>query len=159
MARHDFEEILDNVKTIISDNLSTKLTAITTDKGDSIVLPTLNSEAFFIQTLDERIANFDPFLVYGISNIENESVSNGGHTSQKIFIECTMVLADNGRSDINRIMFRYARALKEIFEENWQILDSSTRINVTQSNVVGFENLDSSATYKASGVELEINLA
>ena len=157
MARHDFEEILDSVKTIMVDNFNTKLSAITTDKGDSIVLPTVSNSAYFLQSLDESIANFDPFVAYGMEDIE--SVSLGPHTAEKMFISVVVVLADNGRNDINRIMFRYSRALKEIFEENWQIHESSTKINVNRSTVVPFESLDSSATYKAIGIEIEVNLA
>ena len=56
-------------------------------------------------------------------------------------------------------MYRYSRALKEIFQENWQIKESSTRINVRRSTVVPFKALDSSATYKAIGIEIEVNLA
>ncbi len=157
MAKHDFEEILDSVKAIMVNNFNTKLTAITTEKGDSIVLPEVVAEAYFLQTLDERAANFDPFIVYGIEDIE--TVSIGPQSSEKIFISVVILLTDNGRNDINRIMYRYSRALKEIFEENWQIRNSSSKINVSRSTVVPFEALDSSATYKAVGIEIEINLA
>lgn len=157
MARHDFEDILNSVKQIMVDNFNTKLTAITAEKGDSIVLPAVASNAYFLQSLDERAANFDPFIVYGIENIE--TVSIGPQSSEKIFISSVILLSDNGRDDINLVMFRYSRALKEIFEENWQIHNSSSKINVNRSTVVPFEALDSSATYKAIGIEIEINLA
>ena len=153
----DFEQLLDSVQSILSSKLSAKLTAITAEKGDSIVLPPVKSEAYFLQSLDEAAVNFDPFIAYGIENIE--SVSLGSHTAEKIFISVVIVLSDNGRKDINRIMFRYSRALKEIFEENWQIHNSSSKINVSRSTVVPFSALDSSATYKAIGIELELNLS
>lgn len=156
-VRHDFEEILGNVKQIIVDNFNTKLLAISADKGDGIVLPPINDNAYFLQSLDEAVANFDPFIAYGISNIE--TVSLGHQSAEKIFIEVVIVLADNGINDINRIMFRYSRALKEIFEENWQNRDSSTKLFVNRSTVVPFQALDSSAIYKAIGIEIEVNLA
>ena len=56
-------------------------------------------------------------------------------------------------------MFRYLRALKEIFEENWQIDNSSPKIVINRSTVVPFESLDSSAIYKAAGIEIEVNLS
>lgn len=155
--RHDFEQILDEVKAIMIANFNTKLTQITTDKGDSIVLPPVDTDAYFLQSLDEEAVNFDPFVAYGIEDIESNS--NGHLTSEKIFITVAVVLVDNGRNDINRIMFRYSRALKEIFEENWQNHNTSTKINVNRSTVVPFQALDSSATYKAIGIEIEVNLA
>lgn len=156
-VRHDFEEILESVKTLIVNKFNTKLLAIEADKNDGITLPPVNANAYFLQSLDESIANFDPFIAYGVSNID--AVSLGPQSSEKIFIEVVIILADNGRNDINKIMFRYSRALKEIFEENWQIHDSSTKINVNRSTVVPYEALDSSATYKAIGIEIEVNLA
>ena len=156
MAIHDFESIIDSVKLIIVNNFNTKLTAITAEKGDSIVLPPVFASAYFLQSLDESAANFDPFIVYGIEDIKSESI--GPKTSEDIFISVVIVLADNGKNDINRIMFRYSRALKEIFEENWQIHDSSTKININRSTVVPFESLDSSASYKAIGIEIKINV-
>lgn len=157
MARHDFEEILESVKQIIVDNFNPKLISITTEKGDSIVLPPVQDNAYFMQSMDDRAANHDPIMVYGIENIE--TVSIGPQSSEKIFISAVVLLTDNGRDDINLIMFRYSRALKEIFEENWYIHNSSSKINVNRSTVVPFESLDSTATYKAIGVEIEINLA
>jgi len=157
MARHDFEEILESVKQIMVNNFNAKLTSITTEKGDSIVLPSVDANAYFLQSMDEREASFDPIIVYGIENIETDS--KGPFSSEKIFISAVILLSDNGRNDINLIMFRYSRAFKEIFEEKWQIHNSSSKINVSRSTVVPFEALDSSATYKAIGIEIEINLA
>lgn len=157
MAKHDFEELLESVKQIMVDNFNTKLLSITAEKGDSLLLPPVTGSAYFLQSMDERASNFDPFILYGIENIE--TVSIGPQSSEKIFISTVILLADNGRAEINKIMFRYSRAFKEIFEENWQIHNSSSKINVSRSTVVPFEALDSAATYKAIGIEIEINLA
>jgi len=157
MAKQDFEDILDSVKAIMVAKLTAKLTQIDTAKNDGITLVPVSEKAYFLQSLDEEVANFDPFIAYGIADIESTSV--GPKVAEKIFISIVIVLADNGVNDINRKMFRYSRALKEIFQENWQIHDSSSKINVTRSTVVPFESLDSSAQYKAIGIELEVNLA
>lgn len=157
MAKTDFEDILAGVKTIMVDDLNAKTAAITAEKGDGIVIPDVESNAYFMQSMNDRAANFDPIIVYGIEDIEN--TSNGPQNAEKIFISAVVLLTDNGRENINEIMFRYSRALKEIFEDNWQKLKSSDRIVVNRSTVVPFTALDSSATYKAVGIEIEINLA
>ena len=157
MAKIDFESILESVKQIMVNNLNTKLLSIATEKGDSITLPPVVANAYFMQSMDEEAANFDPFIVYGIEDIQTTSI--GPQSSEQIFISTVVLLSDNGRNNINTIMFRYSRALKEIFEENWQIDESSSKININRSTVVPFEALDSSATYKAIGIEIEINLA
>lgn len=154
---NDFETILDSVKIIMIDNLNNKLSEIEAEKDDDISLPEISASAYFLQSLDESAANFDPFIAYGIEDIETTSI--GPHSAEKLFISSVIVLTDNGRDEINRIMFRYSRALKEIFEENWQLIDSSTKININRSTVVPFKALDSSATYKAIGIEIEITIA
>lgn len=150
---HDFEEILAEVKTVITGNLSAKLLAIATEKGDSIVLPPVDANAYAMQSMDQFVMNYDPFIVYGVSNIE--TIPNGPMNSEKIQMEIIIVLADNGRSNINQIMFRYLRSLKEIFQENWQLHNTSSKININSSTVVPLESLDSSAQYKAVGIEIE----
>ena len=156
MSKHDFEEILESVKQIIVDNFNTKLTALTVEKGDSIVLPPVETNAYFMQSMNDRAANYDPIVVYGIENIETNNL--GPVSAEKIFISAVILLTDNGRDNINEIMFRYSRAFKEIFEENWYISNSSSKIKVNRSTVVPFQTLDSTATYKAIGIEIEINL-
>lgn len=157
MAKFDFESILESVKQIMLDNFNNKLASITAEKGDGLVLPEVVPNAYFLQSLDESIVNFSPFIAYGIVDIETTSL---GHTSaEKIIISALIILDDNGRDNINKVMFRYSRAFKEIFEENWQIVASSTRINVTRTTAVPFESNDSSITYKATGIELEITLS
>jgi len=156
-ADSDFETILEDVKQIIVDNFNTKLLTIATEKGDSITLPPVDNAAYFLQSMNDDATNFDPIIVYGIEDIQ--TVSSGPNSAENIFISVVILLADNGLNDINKIMFRYSRALKEIFQENWQIDNSSTKINLTRKTVVPFVALDSSATYKAIGVEIEVNLA
>lgn len=157
LMSRDFESILDSVKTILVDNFNTKLTEISTEKNDNITLPPIDSNAYFLQSLDESIANFDPFIAYGIEDIETTSI--GPRSADRLLISIVIVLADNGRDNINRIMFRYSKALKQIFEDNWQLVESSTKINISSSTVVPFRSLDSSATYKAVGIEIETTIA
>jgi len=156
MAKHDFEDVLAEIKSIVSSNFNTKLSALETEKGDGITLPTVDSNAYFMQSMNDDAANFDPFIVYGIEDIQTDSI--GYQSSEKIFVSVVILLSDNGRDAINEIMFRYSRALKEIFEENWQLNKFGIKINVTRSTVVPFVALDSSASYKAVGIEIEINL-
>lgn len=156
-ATHDFEEILDKILSILKESFNDKLSEIETDKGDGLSLPTVDPNAYFLQSMNDDAANYDPIIFYGLENVETEN--QGPHTSEKLFISVVILLSDNGRGDINKIMFRYSKALKEVFEENWQIAQSSARINVNRSTVVPFESLNGAETFKAVGVELEVNLA
>lgn len=157
MAKIDIELLLDQVKSVMKDNLNTKLTEVSNDKDDGIELAILKDGAYFLQTLDDGIANYDPYIAYGVTDIQ--TVSIGPQSADKIFVSIVLVLADNGVTDLIKRLFRYQRALKEIFEENWQFHNTSSKINVNSSTVVPLESLDSSAQYKAIGIDIELNLA
>lgn len=152
----DFEDVIDGIKSIMVAHLNNKLDQISTEKGDSIPLPHIVDSGYYLQSNNDEIINADPFIAYGISDVENES--QGPHSIEKLMIHIHVIISERGRSDINRVMFRYSRALKEIFEEHWQMLSPSCRIYVSRLNVVPFESLDGSEQYKAIGIELNITI-
>lgn len=156
MARIDFEDILDNVKTVLTNNLNTKIVSINSEKDDGIDVPSIDNNAYYLQSLDYEIMNHDPCIVYGIEEIETDEKSYG-HTLEKLFISIVVLLSDNGRKEISRIMFRYSRALKEIFEENFRNINSNNYL-IDRLTPVPFENLDGSQTYKAIGIIIETDL-
>jgi hypothetical protein len=159
MARFDFEDILDDIKTVLVANLNTKIGLLNTEKNDGISIPTIKDQAFFMQSLDDSAANFDPFIIYGVEDIEVIEPIHVGRTAERIFISVIIVLTDNGRLNINNILFRYSRILKEIFETNFQNKNISNRIKVNRLSPVPFKALDGSETFKAIGVMLETVLA
>ncbi len=157
MAVYDFENVLDDVKSILSSNLNTKIAEINAEKNDGITMPTINNNAYFFQTLDERVTNFDPFLVYSIDTLEGEN--DYGRSQMNILINNILIIADNGKDSINRILFRYLRALNEIWKENFQSTSFSNRYKISSFTPVPFESLDTSTKYKGIGVIIETNMA
>lgn len=156
MAKIDYETILTEIKSIISSNYNTKLTEIDAEKSD-FTLPTVDSNAYQLQSMNEKVLNYDPFILYGITSVETES--NGPQISERIRMELWIIKADQNENNINEMMFRYLRAFKEIFEENWQINNISTKINVNNATVLPLESLNSSESYKAVAIEIEVYLA
>lgn len=155
--RYDFESICAEVKAIMVANLNTRLAAISTEKGDSIALRTVNAEAYFFQTLDQEPAAFDPFVFYGISEIEGEGGAT--QTPMKLKIFCVVICADEGEDEFtsNR-MFRYQRALREIFEENFELPESQVKLVVSSLVPVEVKLLNSTQSHRAIGVELAADL-
>lgn len=157
MSKIDFETILDEVKTVMTANLNTRISAITAEKGSGVSLRTIDSAAYFLQTLDSRPAMFDPFVFYGISNIEGD----GGHsaTPMKLTMFCIIVCSDDGEDDQTaRRMFRYQRALREIFEENFELPESSVKLSVSSLVPVEVTLLNTTQSHRAIGVELVADL-
>jgi hypothetical protein len=151
------ETVAEQLKAILVADFNNKLTEISTEKGDSVELPSVDDEAYAFQTMDNKVINYDPFICYGVEDVEN--ISNQQSSAEDVTYSAVIVLGDNGRQDINRIMLRYSRALKEVFEANWQNYNTGTNIEVSRSTVIPLEALDSSATYKAVGVQLKVVLS
>lgn len=72
MAKYDAETLLTDLLSIVKSNLNTKLNEIQAEKaallGDqNFVVPLINDSAWF-DTLDEKTANFDPYVYYGLND-------------------------------------------------------------------------------------------
>lgn len=157
MSKIDFETILDEVKAVMTENLNARITAITAEKGAGVSLRAIDAQAYFLQTLDQRPAMFDPFVFYGISDIKGD----GGHsgTPMKITMFCIIICADNGEDDQTaRRMLRYQRALREIFEENFDLPESSVKLSVSSLVPVEVTLLNTTQSHRAIGVELVADL-
>ena len=118
MARYDVEDFLDNIKILLAAKLNAKLTSLDTLKTDALVLPQVNVNAYAFQGLNEKVMNFNPFIVYGVESIVTvEQLSGSG---VDVTASVVLVLSETGVAEIDRLMIRYSRALKEVIEENYQ---------------------------------------
>lgn len=156
---YDLEDLLDDVEQVLKDNFNTKLGQIDTEKNDSIVLaPVSSDEGYFLQTLDGRIANANPIIYYSVADIE--SVGKGPATGNIYQIEVVLMLRDAiDESNIGKRMFRYSRALKEVFEEQWATIGNGIRLKILSLVPIAFTELNTSQPYRAVGVRLEAGLA
>lgn len=156
MARYDLENYLVDVLAVMTTNLNTVIGAINTEKNDSITLKTVDANAYFLQTLDSAAANYDPYILYGIENIE--TVSMGPHSGHKVTVSVVIVLADFEDLNVTKRILRYGRALEQCFQENFQNNDQGLRIEVQSLVPVQFQALNSSYRYRAIGVLLTTDM-
>lgn len=157
MAKYDVESLLADVKTIISANFNSKIAAINLEKNDSIALDQLDAGAYFLQQLNGRMANYNPICLYGVENIE--SSSRGPLSSKKIEISVIIIAADSGEEvEIGARMFRYQRALEEIFQEKWNGGSHPVKFEIRSLVPIPFQDMNTSNSYRAIGLVLEGNL-
>lgn len=154
--RYDEESLFAEIEALLVSKLNTKLAAIDTEKDDGITTPTVKSQAYFLHTLNDACANFDPFIVMGENS--NGPVVSGPYTAEVMTIGITVIIADNGRNNLDKMLFRYRRALKEVFEENYQLVNNGNKMTVAGLTPVPLEAIDSSATYKAIGITVETSI-
>lgn len=113
---YDLESFRDDMKALLVDNLSSKISDINTEKGESIIeaIP----EANFYSDLNEKIINAKDFIHYGFLPFD-EGDSNGAAIGQPVsmFFMTLLTDPDGGEVGENKIL-RYTRAMFEIFAEN-----------------------------------------
>jgi len=158
MPKYDTEDFLDNVKAVLVANLNTKLTAIDAAKTqDTLSLPQVAAAAYAFQGLNEEVINFDPFIVYGVESIVTIPQLQG--SANDVTVSVVLALCENGKNEIDRLMLRYSRAMKEVIEENYQSVGKGMKMVVSEFMPISFKFLNSDDNYKAVGININATIA
>lgn len=151
IKKQDLEVILDSIQTLVNANFNTKLTSITTEKGDNLLLQPLDSRGFAILGLTETIMNYDPFIAILVENLENISIPGGSASKATFYV--VAVKEDNGVDvAIHKKMLRYQRAIQEIFIENFDDLGTGTKYEIAGLAPQRLQGLNTSKTFRGAGV-------
>lgn len=160
MARkYDIEDLFADLDAFLKANVNTQIQAIDTEKGALATgaLKTIDSAAFFAQSLNLATAAYDPFLAYGLIDQAEDSI--GPATADILPIQVVIVVADAGQDPlILKRMFRYQRALKEIFTANWDKVRPSIKIEIAPVLPVQMTDIDTSKKFRAVGVQIKTEL-
>jgi len=158
MANYDIETFFDQLETFLIANLNTKITAINAEKADSITLASVSSSAYFFLTLDEQVANYDPFIFYTIGGISSNGIGPG--TGKTYLVDVALIMTNDGvDSNSRKRTLRYHRAITELFEENYANIDKRVNIKVESLEPITFAAQNDSQFYRAVGVQLQVTLA
>lgn len=151
MARFDEENLLSNLETILKNNLNNKITAINTEKNDTITLAQINSDAYQMD-VEDKISNYDPYIIYMIT--EQTTDKRGPATAENIVINIALIVTDNG-SDLSIVkrMLRYRRCLKEVIEDNYRKISLDEMI-IESLPVLSFQKSGSSYSSKIVGINI-----
>lgn len=154
---YDLENLMSDVKAIMTTHLNNKINDLNSEKSDSVTLLTVDSDAYFLQELDSTTINYNPFVFYSCEEIEGSGF--GPNTPQEFLINCVLVLADQSAySDIPTRMFRYLRAFKEIFEENFSIKSNSNFISINQITPIPLTDLNQNQEFRATGIQIRTSI-
>lgn len=162
--KYDCESLLANIKSILVANLNTKIAAVEAEKiAQGFAATGLASidttNGYFEQNWSDKILNINPAIFFGVEDIKTEGIGPGTKKIYKIFIE--VILVDSGMDALakNRI-HRYARAIEDVLQENYDKLSSSSQIKIETVVPISFKvDLNSSEEIKVGGVSLTTVLA
>ena len=113
----DFETIFDDITTIFKSRIGPAVTAMNTEKGDSL-LPTFDStKDFFAFRLPSRdtLPNRKVFFVQGLENPITNSIETATANQFNIAIDVFVILTGDEKGD--RKILRYQRIIKGIIEK------------------------------------------
>lgn len=158
MASYDIESWLADLETFLKANLNTQIAALNTEKNDSLTLATIDTTGgYFFQTMNDRVANFDPILFYGVDKIEAGPI--GPATVEKYTIAVLIILADTGNDDVSgKRLLRYQRVLRDLFHSNFGQIGDNQYLKMNSLEPVAFTLANSGDAYHAVGVTLEVNI-
>lgn len=161
MAKFDIENLLDAVTTFLKANLNTKIAAINSEKNDSITLGAVNSGAYHFQYPQDRADANDPIIVVEEAEEPRIATSGGALVAVVHHVGVTVILADSGIDpNIVRKLFRYRRALTDLFQENWANVIGSHKFELhAWSPTIPFKHMESGETARFVGVVLVVPIA
>ncbi len=162
----DIEAYMDMIEYVMTNNtaLNSKITAIENEKiaaGKALTptLATVEADAYFPQTWSSKILNRNPAIFYGVENVAVlDEVPGAVLKNISFFIEVCIV--DSGQTnDIWRRISRYARALEELFLENFGAALGSGNVKIEALRPTAhLLSLQSNDELKVGGINITIPL-
>ncbi len=160
-GKYDIESLLVDMLTFMRAQVNRQHAAIDPEKNDGSTLSTVANGAYFLQTASYDMTNFDPFVLYGIDDIEpGGGLGPATRHPYKLFVVVGLSDENNDPNLIPRLL-RYQRALTEIFELNWASIAGSVKFKVSGLVPVPLALLDEKRpvrTTKIVGINLDVTL-
>lgn len=150
--KFDEEQLLLNIETYLKANLNAKITAINSEKNDSIVLAQVNASAYALDA-DDGEFNYDPYIITMIS--EQTSETRGPAVAENLIVNVALILTDNGQDlNIVRRMLRYRRCLREVIQDNFRKISPCDEVVIESLPLLSFQKGGSSMMSKVVGINI-----
>jgi hypothetical protein len=153
-AKYDAEQFLNDVEAILKAHLPAKLAEISAEKADDMPIPAPKDESYMLQTLNDKVNNFTPFLVYGLAPGMDQGI--GPSTAEEWVVSVVIGITDTGQHakkyPAAKKLLRYRRALKEVFEDHWLKLRNGLKISVKGLTPVALQLQNSSEEHRVVGI-------
>jgi len=157
--KYDLEKLRDDLLGLVKDNLAAKISAINTEKADSITLEVPDLDAA-MRSMNDRVVNEGLILHYGLVEVEPRTTS-GIATSFDVtmFFMIAFEQDVNANIDHERKSLRYSRALYEVFLDNYKGIKRASALTVSPYAPVDWQPNADSPYWKVGGVEVTTTIA
>lgn len=157
--KYDLEQAVYDIETLLKSKLDTEIDLIEAEKNDGVVVAGIGQDAYAIQTLNNQTMNFEQFVFIGVTDIRT---NGNGPGTIKDFGVVVMIVAGGNQNQLQNIkkMFRYGRALEQVFEKNWDRIGSHRiKFRIESIPPQDYQNLNGTKMFQAVGVVLNGGLA
>jgi len=153
----DPESYLLAIETFLKANLNTEITDLNTEKNDAIVLKSISTDAYFLQTLNDKVANYNPYILIGLDDIQ--SVGIGPATGKKMIFSIVIIIQDSIEDLlIGRRMLRYGRVLEDLLNRSFNKIICHATFTIQSLVPIAITSVNTNDPYRAVGVQVETTL-
>lgn len=110
------EDVLESIKSVLTTNLNSFVAQMNVDRDD-LVLPTLDSDAFYTQSLSEGHVNHDPFCLIAEQSVQVLGDTHEANKSHDVLVAVCISGGNRNSRDLAYLLFRYRAILEVMFEK------------------------------------------
>lgn len=150
--------MLYELRDVAKTGLNERIAAIAVEKADQVVLKPVVDDAYFVQSLNDAVAAFDPFFFIYIDTMGGQV--SGPALIKKPTMVASIVFATEGEdAEIARKALRYLRALEETYLRRFAGFSSGFKVDVESLVPTQFRYMNSTDEAMAVGVQLTVSIA
>ena len=157
-VKYDNEQFARDVEALLKAELNTKIGEINTEKADSITIGTVDDAAYVFQSMNDSIMNYDPWLFFG-EEPPSTAEGIGPVTSRAINMDVVIVIQYGNDLDTGYKLLRYRRALREVFEENYDKINNRNKVTISDIGPIPFAGINEEHPMVAIGVQIKGSVA
>lgn len=159
--QYDPERHLLRVKEWLIARLNTQITALNQEKTDGGAadpqLQAIDPAAYFVQTLNGTVANYNPHVFIRLADMSSQS--DGPGVVKEMQIEVLLIVEDRGQDLlIGQRMLRYLRVLEDLFSASFDRLFPHATFKLNSLVPIALTRIDSNDPYRAVGVRLTVSV-
>lgn len=153
MRQNDPESFLLAIETFLKSNLNTEIASLNTEKNDAIVLKAISTDAYFLQTLNDKVANYNPYILIGLDDIGSEGT---GPSTAKILTFSIIIILQDSIEDlmIGRRMLRYGRVLEDLLNRSFNKIIPHATFRINSLVPIAITSVNSNDPYRAVGAQV-----
>ena len=153
--KYDIETYIAETLAMVQANLPAKIIEINAEKSDGTEIKQVPDADYFNST-SAQIFNSDPFIYYGLTDIEAEPA--GSKTIITITMNFEVVFNNSNSGNTLEKVLRYSRSLREVFQENFMGSSKHSGYKVTELPPANAP-LNQGSDFKIGGVSIVSTIA